>query len=226
MNKILVADDSGVFREVFRKYLIDWGYSPVFAKDGEAAMRIMENDDFPRLLLLDWNMPGITGPELCFKLRIKDSTKSVFIILTTSRNKNDDIIIGLEAGADDFISKPFRPDELKARLSTGHRILTLHKQALEEKSKAAVLETAGAICHEFNQPLQIIKGWAEILLSRINKIEKECIHGVNEILKSTERLEKLTYDLMNISEYKTKGYMNGKKRIVDFKKGDKDQGGK
>ncbi len=129
--KVLVADDDQITRKVVRALLNKWGYEAVEAEDGDQAWQILQQDDAPRLILADWIMPGIDGPELCRRLRIKSDSSYHYIILLTSRDSKEDIVGGLNAGADDYITKPFMTQELEVRLRIGVRILEL-QQSLQE----------------------------------------------------------------------------------------------
>ncbi|MGI5878984.1 MAG: GGDEF domain-containing protein [Syntrophomonadaceae bacterium] len=129
--KVLVADDDQITRKVVRALLNKWGYEAVEAEDGDQAWQILQQDDAPRLILADWIMPGIDGPELCRRLRIRSDSSYHYIILLTSRDSKEDIVGGLNAGADDYITKPFMTQELEVRLRIGVRILEL-QQSLQE----------------------------------------------------------------------------------------------
>lgn len=127
--RALIADDDRALRLITQKLLEGWGFEPVLASDGEEALQLMTADeDPPRLLLLDWVMPKIDGVELCRRLRKQDSSDPPYIILITSNNEADDIATALHAGANDFISKPTRAIELRARIGVGVRTLDLQRQ--------------------------------------------------------------------------------------------------
>jgi two-component system cell cycle response regulator len=111
--------------------LLKWGYEVLEAGDGNQAWNILKDKDSPHLVLLDWMMPGIDGLELCKRLRQSGDNTYHYIILLTGRDSKEDIIGGLNAGADDYITKPFMPEELEVRLRVGRRILDL-QQSLNE----------------------------------------------------------------------------------------------
>jgi DNA-binding response OmpR family regulator len=109
--------------------LIDsWGYGVTAVNDGAAALAILQADDAPQLALLDWMIPGLNGPEVCRMARERQSSTPTYVILLTSRDARADVVAGLEAGADDYIVKPFDPEELRARLKAGMRILDLQQR--------------------------------------------------------------------------------------------------
>ncbi len=129
--RALIADDDQISRKVVVALLSKWGYEVVEAEDGEHAWRILQEENSPGLVVVDWMMPGLDGPELCRRLRESGDQNYHYIILLTSRNSKEDIIGGLNAGADDYITKPFLSQELEVRLRTGKRILEL-QQSLQE----------------------------------------------------------------------------------------------
>ena len=125
--KILIAEDDPVSRKLLETLLIKWGYDVVVTCDGEQAWEKLHQKDSPKLAILDWMMPGIDGVEVCRKARKADSTKTTYIILITAKESKEDIVEGLQAGADDYLTKPVNSKELQARLQVGIRILELQK---------------------------------------------------------------------------------------------------
>ena len=124
--KVLVADDDAISRRMLSAALGRLGYEAVAVDNGIRAWEILEEPDPPPLVLLDWNMPGIDGLEICRRVRGRNRGRYSYMILVTSRRRPEDIVTGLEAGADDFVAKPFDPDELRARVRAGQRIIELH----------------------------------------------------------------------------------------------------
>lgn len=138
--RVLIADDDMVSRSVVKALLTKWGYDVLEAEDGNQAWDILKEEDTPRLVLIDWMMPGIDGLELSRRLRRLDDNTYHYVILLTGRNSKEDIIDGLDAGADDYITKPFVAQELEVRLRVGSRILALQQslqEALEKQSYQA-----------------------------------------------------------------------------------------
>lgn len=129
--KVLIADDDQISRSVVKALLTKWGYEVVEAEDGVNAWQILQEEDAPRMVVVDWMMPDLDGLELCRLLRESGEKNYHYIILLTSRDSKEDIVGGLNAGADDYITKPFMPQELEVRLRTGRRILDL-QQSLQE----------------------------------------------------------------------------------------------
>jgi two-component system, cell cycle response regulator len=124
--KIVVADDSRIYRSLVESVLAREGYEVLFAENGREALAAMAEHQ-PSLLVTDWEMPDITGLELCRQIR-QDHERYVHIILLTSNTEKDQIIEGLAAGADDYLTKPFHAGELLARIAVGHRVAELHRQ--------------------------------------------------------------------------------------------------
>ncbi len=123
--KILIADDDPVIRKLLETSLKKWGYEVVSAADGNEALLLLQEPDAPHFMLLDWMMPGTHGIDICRTIRQRDNETISYIILITARGSKEDVVSGFEAGADDFISKPFDTDELRARIKAGQRILEL-----------------------------------------------------------------------------------------------------
>lgn len=121
--RLLIADDDRVFRTLLCSFFSKRGYEVEVAKDGDEAWRLLNEPNAPKLAVLDWMMPGLDGIEVCRKLRAQTSDRYVYTLLLTSRNGISDLLLGLEAGADGYLTKPFDPRELEARLRTGQRIV-------------------------------------------------------------------------------------------------------
>ncbi len=127
---ILIAEDDAVFRRVLEAWLGKWGYSVTVTSDGQQAWEVLQKEDAPKLAILDWMMPGMYGTELCRKTRAMTGAPYRYLLLLTAKTEKQDVIAGLEAGADDYLSKPFDSNELRARLRVGQRILDLQDQLI------------------------------------------------------------------------------------------------
>jgi putative two-component system response regulator len=124
--RVLIADDNRFYRAALRVALAGWGYEVTEVADGLAALAGLTAPDAPRLAILDWMMPGLDGPEVCRRLRAAPPrAEPTYIIILTSRDAKADVVAALDAGADDFVAKPFDRDELHARLRVGRRIVGL-----------------------------------------------------------------------------------------------------
>src|SRR5271154_4693219 len=129
--RILIADDSIVSRHLLDATLRKWGYDVVIACDGTEALNVLQAAEAPRVAILDWVMPGLTGPEVCKRVRARakdEDSDYTYILLLTSKSQREDLIEGMESGADDYLTKPFDQHELKVRLRAGTRIIELQRE--------------------------------------------------------------------------------------------------
>lgn len=132
--KVLVADDDPVSRRLLQNYLQKWGYEVAVAVNGADAWRLFEADEYP-IVISDWMMPEVDGRELIRRIRAVGRPNYVYTILLTSRSHKDDLVAGMEAGADDFVAKPFHGEELQVRVRAGERIVRLER-ALADQNRA------------------------------------------------------------------------------------------
>ncbi len=130
--KVLVADDSGLYRTTLRRLLASWGYEAVIAANGYEAQTILDSDDAPRLAILDCFMPGLGGHELCELIRARKQGY-VYTILLSVADQQSDVLKGFELGADDYLCKPFEELELRARLRVGARIVRIQEELVETR---------------------------------------------------------------------------------------------
>lgn len=130
MDRILIADDSPATRNLLKKALEAEGFAVVLASDGREAWEVLKTPDAPRLAILDWMMPGMSGPEICARIRAQKRGEYTYMILLTARNKREDLIEGLNAGADDYLTKPLDVQQLQARLRAARRILGLERNLI------------------------------------------------------------------------------------------------
>lgn len=150
--KILVAEDDPVSRLLMQRTLEKFGYEVVLAEDGRAAVEILSQHDGPRLAIIDWMMPKLDGLGLCREVRNAQREGAyVYILLLTSRQDAEDIVAGLEAGADDYITKPFHPAVLRARLHTGRRILSLEETLVGAREEMRFKATHDALTSLWNR---------------------------------------------------------------------------
>jgi phosphoserine phosphatase RsbU/P len=213
--KILVADDDLTSRMMLRAVVAKWNFESVMAEDGTQAWELLQLPQAPSLAILDWMMPGLTGPELCRKLRERREARPLYIILLTSRGERQDVVQGLEAGADDYLAKPYDNQELRARMNVGRRIIELQEALVKREKLQGVLEMAGAVCHELNQPLQVVSGYSELLLMDLPEDDPNRTHLMH-IRESVRRIGALTRKIMGITTYCSMDYLQGKGRIVDI----------
>jgi len=133
--QVLIADDDRVTRRQLELAVKRWGYEAICVSDGESALRVLESSSTPQLAIVDWQMPGIDGPTLCRHIRLMDNDKYTYVILLTVRDDTDSLLVGLAAGADDFLSKPFNQMELRLRLKTGQRIMHLQESLRQQATR-------------------------------------------------------------------------------------------
>jgi diguanylate cyclase (GGDEF)-like protein len=131
--KILIADDDPVSSRLLDRLLVKWGYEVIAAHDGAEAWEVLKAENAPRVALLDWMMPGIDGLEICRRVRSRSGQPYVYIMLLTANDKVGNLVEGLESGADDYLTKPFHPQELRARLRVGLRMLDLEGRLVEAR---------------------------------------------------------------------------------------------
>ena len=139
-TRVLIAEDDAVSRCLIETFLTGWGFEVHATADGNATLEILEREDAPQLVMLDWMMPGLSGVQICRRLRARARLIPSYVILLTSRGSPEDIVEGLEAGADDYICKPFNSEELRARIRNGARLLDL-----QSKLQDRVLELEEAL---------------------------------------------------------------------------------
>jgi len=128
--KILIAEDDNVTRHILEKSVTEMDFEVVSCKNGHDAWKILQSENPPHLLILDWMMPGMDGLEICRKVREQAKEPYTFILLLTSKGEQDDFVKGMEAGADDYVVKPFNHNDLRVRLKAGRRIVELNEELL------------------------------------------------------------------------------------------------
>ncbi|MCL5745323.1 MAG: diguanylate cyclase [Acidobacteria bacterium] len=173
--KILIADDSVIDRHILESSLRKWSYEAVTACDGIEAWELLQAPDAPRLAILDWMMPGLTGVEICRRLRLEDRGAYTYVLLLTSRSEKEDLVEGMESGADDYIAKPFDNHELKVRLRAGRRIVELQSELVDAREALRVQATVDALTRIWNR-------WTilEILERELHRAQRE--HGCVGVL--------------------------------------------
>ncbi|MCA9169198.1 MAG: response regulator [Planctomycetales bacterium] len=166
---VLIADDSVLMRKLLLSILEGWDYDVTEAEDGEEAWNLFQQEHFP-LVLTDWMMPNTDGLELTRRIRASNRPEYVYIILLTAKSEKEDLILGLEAGADDYLAKPFDHGELRVRLREGERIIRLERTLVEQNRKlqetqaalvqseklASLGQLAAGMAHEINNPISYV----------------------------------------------------------------------
>jgi len=134
--RVLIAEDEQVSRHLLEILMEEWGYEAVICEDGLQAWEAMQKADAPQLGIFDWMMPGIDGLELCRRVRQRSDARPTYILFLTAKAQESDIVQGLKAGGDDFVTKPFDQEVLRARLQVGERVLALQERVLEQEQTA------------------------------------------------------------------------------------------
>ncbi|MGA9392260.1 MAG: diguanylate cyclase [Candidatus Sulfotelmatobacter sp.] len=168
--RVLLAEDSAVYRLLINGHLKDWGFDPVIAEDGLEAWNLLQQPEPPTLALLGWVLPEIDGLPLCRKIRESEVPgRYTYTILLTAKDSKNDLIEGMEAGADDYLVKPFEPLELRARLLAGQRILNLQRELVEARESLRMAATYDVLTRLLN------RGEIMALLEReLKRCKREC----------------------------------------------------
>ncbi len=163
--RVLIAEDDIVFRRVLEATLLKWGYEVVSVCDGNEAWHCMQSEKAPRLAVLDWMMPGLDGVDICRRVRSQMDRPYTYILLLSAKGHRGDMIAGLDAGADDYITKPFDPLEMRGRLRAGQRIVELQEQLLAAREEMQYLANHDSLTRLWNRPA-IISALKEHLSKR------------------------------------------------------------
>ena len=237
--KILIAEDDPTLRMVLKSILQRLGHEIVVAEDGNQAWKILQTDS-PKLAILDWMMPGIEGVELCRRVRERTDGDYVYIILLTGKVENKDIVAGLDAGADDYITKPFDSDVLHSRVAVGARIVQYEtllaeknvqlqrygsemeklarersKQLIHAERMATVGLLSAGIAHEINNPTAFIAGNIQTLEKFWGDVEPALRQQIQQDGENTQKLEFILDEMPKAVE----GIRSGVMRISRIVKG-------
>ena len=155
--KILIADDDSMMRTLLLSGLTRLGYQVEVAEDGDQAWSVLEQPNAPEIAILDWMMPGMTGVDICHRLRARKDAVYVYVILLTGMDTLDHLVKGMEAGADDYMTKPFKPAELNARLRAGRRILDLQRELLAAQAQLQILADRDSLTGLWNRRIVLAR---------------------------------------------------------------------
>jgi DNA-binding response OmpR family regulator len=168
--KVLVADDSPLIRRLIEVAVVDRGHAVIVAEDGSAAWDAFEREH-PSLVIVDWQMPEVDGLEVCRRIRTSPWARDTFVLVVTGRVEGDDVVNALDAGADDYLFKPFTPSSITARLEIAERRIAANEarwtaeEALSNAQwMAGIGQTALAIQHEVNNPLAALLSNVQLML--------------------------------------------------------------
>lgn len=149
--RILIAEDSGPSRLILERTLAKWGYQVISCRDGVSAWTELRKDDAPRMAILDWMMPGYSGPEICRMLRQRSQAPYTYVLLLTSRTQKEDLVEGMESGADDYLTKPFDQSELGVRIGAGMRLLRLQNELVNARERLRDLAMRDSLTGVWNR---------------------------------------------------------------------------
>jgi diguanylate cyclase (GGDEF)-like protein len=162
--KILIADDDVVSRLVLTGVLQKFGHEVVATVDGAEAWEVMQQPDAPRMAVLDWVMPGLSGVEVCRRIRGLQSDQPPYVIILTSMGEKADIVTGFDAGADDYLAKPFDPGELHARVDVGRRMIEMQARLIEARDALAYEAMHDSLTGALNR-----RAFAEVLTRELSR---------------------------------------------------------
>ncbi|MGH9503551.1 MAG: GGDEF domain-containing response regulator [Terriglobales bacterium] len=134
-DTVLIAEDDPIFRQILETWLEKWHYRVTAVENGLDAWGVLQQKDAPQMAILDWMMPGLEGIELCRRIRTQESGPYKYVLLLTAKGSKEDVVAGLESGADDYLTKPFDVNELRARVRAGKRILELQGALLRVQTE-------------------------------------------------------------------------------------------
>jgi len=188
--RLLIAEDETTSRAMLRAVLSKWGYEPIAVEDGRSAWEIMNKPDAPSVALLDWEMPKMSGLEVCRRIRENNQPNPPYLIILTARSDKADIVTGLNAGANDYISKPYDNSELQARINVGRRMVELQTELLDAKNALTYEAMHDALTGALNRRAII-----------------ECL--VKELKRAVRRKSTLSIGLCDIDHFKQVNDMHG-----------------
>jgi DNA-binding response OmpR family regulator len=218
--RVLFADDDVIARTLLSAVLADLGHEVVVAEDGEHAWKLFQDTPVP-LVVLDINMPGLDGLTVCRLIRGHEAGRETFVIMVTARDGRDDLTAVLAAGADDYVTKPSSPENLRARLEiAGQRIVqnaasrAAEAELARSRWLAGIGETTIAIEHEINNPLSALLGHAELLMME-HGLSAEQLDSLRVIQEQAARIADVVRRLARLKNPQSVEYLAGS-RMLDL----------
>lgn len=212
--KVLIADDSPLIRRLIEVAVLDRGHEVIGAEDGSVAWALFEREH-PSLVIVDWQMPELDGLEVCRRIRASPSARDVFVLVVTGRVEGDDVVNALNAGADDYLFKPFTPSSITARLEIAERRIAANdaRWAAEEALSnaqwmAGIGQTALAIQHEINNPLAALLSNVQLMLMD-DALPADVRSLADDMLAQARRVANVVKRLSRLEEPKTVEYLTG-----------------
>jgi len=216
-EKILIVDDDQYIRLILQKRFLSKGYTVFLANDGETGLEIAKTEA-PDLIISDWMMPKMDGLEFCRLAKQDEKLRFTYFILLTARDTQDDKVVGIETGADDFVTKPFNDRELLTRVRAGLRINALQKEIAGLQHQKAITELAMTLGHEINNPLGIMMLVLQVLQKRndtdtLAEIRKE----LRTVTENGNRIAEIVKKLSSLENPQVKPYLkNSDTNMVDL----------
>jgi len=209
--KVLIAEDNLTSRKLLESTLLEAGYEVVSVSDGVEAWKELYRPDAPQLAILDLVMPRMDGLKVVRGIRERKHSPYVYIILLTAQSRADDVVEGLDAGADDYVLKPFEPVELKARLRVGERLLSLEEDVSRLQREKAALLISATLGHEINNPLAVLFPTLELLAEDVRTLtDSATIRTRLQIIEKTaRRIHEVANRLQNLQDVCIKEYLPG-----------------
>ena len=203
--KVLIAEDNVVSQNIIKKILENQGYEVITANNGRQAWELLQKNDI-QLVITDWMMPEMDGPTLCRKIRAATLPNYVYLILLTAKDKKEDLISGFTSGADDFVTKPVNPNEVRARMQAGERVIKLEEnlkksqvQLLQSEKMASIGQLAAGVAHEINNPTGFVSSNLKTMSEYLNDIEK-VVREYRKLVKNMKNTRTVEHLLPSISE--------------------------
>jgi DNA-binding response OmpR family regulator len=218
--KALIADDDTLMRTLTTHAVRERGHEILEASDGEQALHIF-NADHPQLVIVDWNMPSLTGVDVCRRIRESEWSRETFVVMLTARDAGEDLLAALDAGVDDYVTKPVMLSHLRARIAIAERRVEENAarwraegELAQARWLAGVGELAIALQHEINNPLASLISHAS-LLSASPTLVPDDAGTVEILLTEARRIAAVVKRLTSIREPQSVEYV-GKRRMVDL----------
>jgi diguanylate cyclase (GGDEF)-like protein len=229
--RILIAEDDPISCKVLEATLKKWGYEVEVTRDGQEAWERLQAPDAPKLAVVDWMMPKLAGPDVCKSVRAMPGGEYFYMLLLTAQGTKDNIVEGLDAGADDYLIKPFDPRELKVRIRCGQRIVDLQAELVKTRDKLKIQATHDVLTGVLNRaaifevlqreqarairkdlPLTVIMAD----LDHFKAVNDTFGHGAGDIVlrEATRRISQ------NVRQYDTLGRYGGEEFLIVLPDGD------
>jgi len=206
--KILIVDDDANARMILNKILVTDGYEVKEAANGKEALEMVK-DFMPDVMIVDWMMPELDGEKLAKWIKSDPTLRFTYIIILTSKGDIKDRVRGLQAGADDYITKPAPHQEVLARVESGMRMRALYKEVQQLTKRLAVLELSATVGHEINNPLNVIYLALDMMRKYIKQKEYDKLEkGLDLIAETAERLKKISRKFVELRDPQSTNYID------------------